>query len=143
MAPVSTVVTSLSYPVLQIKKMHRLAEIDEHARTGVCCICGHTRIKIRDKNASTANGRWRCIAVYKKNFKKSQYPYVIHKKDICEHCGFVPDHSSQLEVDHIDGNHYNNEPGNLQTLCANCHRLKTHINRDWEKQKEAPTQDFS
>ena len=62
---------------------------------------------------------------------------------MCEHCGFLPNHSSQLEVDHIDGNHYNNEFNNLQTLCANCHRLKTHINRDWEKQKEAPTQDFS
>jgi 5-methylcytosine-specific restriction endonuclease McrA len=31
----------------------------------------------------------------------------------------------QLDVDHIDGNHRNNNPENLQTLCANCHRLKT------------------
>ena len=110
--------------------MHRLAEIDEHARTGVCCICGHTRIKIRDKNASTANGRWRCIAVYKKNLKKSQYPYTLHKKDTCEHCGFVRTHASQLDVDHIDGDRWNNDPANLRTLCANCHRLKTHLHGD-------------
>lgn len=48
----------------------------------------------------------------------------------CERCGFEPEHIAQLEVDHIDGNHANNEPGNLQTLCANCHRLKTMLNGD-------------
>ena len=32
-----------------------------------------------------------------------------------------------LEVDHIDGNHENNSPTNLRTLCANCHRLKTWL----------------
>jgi 5-methylcytosine-specific restriction endonuclease McrA len=29
-------------------------------------------------------------------------------------------------VDHIDGNHSNNDPANLQTLCKNCHSLKTY-----------------
>ena len=33
----------------------------------------------------------------------------------------------QLDVDHIDGNHNNDEEVNLQTLCANCHRLKTYV----------------
>jgi 5-methylcytosine-specific restriction endonuclease McrA len=36
----------------------------------------------------------------------------------------------QLDVDHIDGDHTNNELNNLQTLCANCHRLKTQVNND-------------
>ena len=40
-------------------------------------------------------------------------------------------HASQLDIDHIDGNHSNNDESNLQTLCANCHRLKTHLNRDY------------
>jgi 5-methylcytosine-specific restriction endonuclease McrA len=56
--------------------------------------------------------------------------YRTSKKDRCEYCGFVAIHLSQLDVDHIDGNHKNNDPENLQTLCANCHRLKTHTNRD-------------
>ena len=31
----------------------------------------------------------------------------------------------QLDVDHIDGDRHNNNSENLQTLCANCHRVKT------------------
>lgn len=45
-------------------------------------------------------------------------------------CGFVAIHSVQLDVDHIDGNHANNDVSNLMTLCANCHRLKTQMNND-------------
>jgi hypothetical protein len=36
-----------------------------------------------------------------------------------------------LTVDHIDGDHENNEPDNCQTLCHLCHTIKTHINKDW------------
>lgn len=45
-------------------------------------------------------------------------------------CGFIPKHRVQLDVDHIDGNHNNDDPGNLQTICANCHRLKTYLNKE-------------
>ncbi len=58
-------------------------------------------------------------------------PYTKHKKSVCEECGFIPKHSCQLDVDHIDGNKKNNSRANLQTLCANCHRLKTFLNEDW------------
>ena len=52
------------------------------------------------------------------------------KADHCQNCGFVAVNSVQLDVDHIDGNGSNNDPNNLWTLCANCHRLKTHANQD-------------
>jgi 5-methylcytosine-specific restriction endonuclease McrA len=58
-------------------------------------------------------------------------PYIKHKKGYCENCGFLPLHSCQLDVDHIDGDHNNNSKDNLRTLCANCHRLKTYLNQDW------------
>ena len=51
--------------------------------------------------------------------------YKKHKGDRCEECGFVAKYSAQLDVDHIDGNHDNNDVTNLQTLCATCHRAKT------------------
>lgn len=57
--------------------------------------------------------------------KKYRKPYLEFRKDHCEKCGFKAVHSCQLDVDHIDGNHNNNAIENLQTLCANCHRLKT------------------
>lgn len=58
-------------------------------------------------------------------------PWLLHRKNHCERCGFVPEHLCQLDVDHIDGNRHNNDPTNYQTLCANCHRLKTQVNQDW------------
>lgn len=52
------------------------------------------------------------------------------KKSYCESCGFVAEWLGQLDVDHVDGNHHNDDFSNLQTLCVNCHRLKTHRSRD-------------
>lgn len=42
----------------------------------------------------------------------------------CEMCGFVPEAPCQMDVHHIDWDHSNNKPDNLQVLCANCHRLE-------------------
>jgi 5-methylcytosine-specific restriction endonuclease McrA len=57
-------------------------------------------------------------------------PLYAHKAPHCASCGFVALDPCQLDLDHIDGNNKNNELSNLQTLCANCHRLKTKLNRD-------------
>ena len=59
-----------------------------------------------------------------------RHPYKAHRKGVCEECGFVPVHPCQLDVDHRDGDKRNDDPANLQTLCANCHRLKTFLNKD-------------
>lgn len=48
----------------------------------------------------------------------------------CKECSFMPTDPCQMDWDHIDGNHTNNAPENLQLLCSNCHRLKTKENKD-------------
>lgn len=70
---------------------------------------------------------------------------------MCEECGYDPyidtirfniedfDSSADMKrcqnklltVDHIDGDHSNNEPENCRTLCHLCHTIKTHVNKDW------------
>lgn len=110
---------------------------------GICTVCH------KNKQTGKGNGTYRsmCSSCHIKKYAtrieyqkvknkiktaKKARPYLIFKKDVCECCGFKPTHLCQLDVDHIDGNHNNNALENLQTLCANCHRLKTFLNRDWE-----------
>ena len=45
----------------------------------------------------------------------------------CVLCGTYK--QSRLDVDHIDSNHNNNNPENLQTLCKYCHRFKTRLDK--------------
>jgi len=61
--------------------------------------------------------------------KNNKKKYLRHRKKYCEQCGFIPKHICQLDVDHINNNHKDNIVSNLQTLCANCHRLKTMLER--------------
>lgn len=93
---------------------------------GACSICGNPSKKPGSRYCSTHDK-----AVY-----EGIRPWILHKKNHCEMCGFIPVNHIQLDVDHIDGNKSNNDPKNLQTLCANCHRLKTWINKDWEQRHE-------
>lgn len=58
---------------------------------------------------------------YWRKWRASQYGNYV-KKSFCEKCGFVGEFC-QLDVNHIDGNHKNNDTVNLETVCANCHRL--------------------
>lgn len=49
------------------------------------------------------------------------------KKPICESCGISSwmDKTPPLELDHVNGDHFDNSLENLMILCANCHTLKT------------------
>lgn len=42
---------------------------------------------------------------------------------MCERCKFVAEDACQMDIHHKDGDHTNNVAENLETLCANCHRL--------------------
>ena len=68
----------------------------------------------------------------------SIHPYRKHHKNYCENIdgrlGFVCTTTIKdpcmLDTDHIDGNPFNNDKNNLQTLCSCCHKYKTKINGD-------------
>jgi hypothetical protein len=114
-----------------------------HVR-GLCCHCGLNPQKKKSKGGyqplcsgcekrkyQSIEGKARHKAYVKQYQKENGHysrPYTKHKTDVCAMCSFSSEYPCQFDVDHIDGNHSNNDLSNLQTLCANCHRLKTLLN---------------
>lgn len=90
-----------------------------------CHSCMDKKYKDRDKvNAKALARQKKALAVYR---SKKMFP--------CTECGYKPRIAAEMDWDHIDGNRYNNVPENLQLLCANCHRYKTHKNKDYGAHK--------
>lgn len=68
-------------------------------------------------------------------YKNSKHRYRQHRKNYCQNadgrlgfdcpCNGEVNVPSMLDTDHIDGNHNNNDPVNLQTLCKCCHAIKS------------------
>jgi len=78
-------------------------------------------------------------------FMASLHPYKRFRKIYCENAkgenvgwlGFVCATKIvapflQLDTDHIDGNPFNNDEGNLMTLCKCCHAVKTNMFSDYK-----------
>lgn len=86
-----------------------------------CWRCTPSQVKYRNKHKKDPKSKTRIN--YRQHLKRS--PHRKYLKTNCELCGFIPVHRGQMDVDHKNGNHLDNDPKNLQTLCANCHRLKT------------------
>jgi len=88
----------------------------EHNRFGLQC-------STRQRSRGISKGKWPEEAGYHQRKKM--------KKDHCEMegCSYPISGHYQLELDHIDGDWRNNDPSNLQTLCCNCHRLKTYLEK--------------
>ena len=101
-----------------------MTEVDTEALTGVCAFCGPVRVK---RKAGTAPGTFKYLCAKSQarwNGVRGRKDYVGFKGESCQRCGFVALHPAQLDVHHKDRDRTNNTPTNLETLCANCHRLE-------------------
>jgi hypothetical protein len=95
-----------------------------------CKTCGKNESHLfRVKNPEYSRS-WAENNQDKKKAAHQNYRYRKFKKNECELCRFMAVDMCQLDVDHIDGDHLNDDPLNLQTLCANCHRLKSRLAGD-------------
>ena len=97
-----------------------------YAEQPPCRKCGNpARFHSKDKEGKVIRWRnvcWDCMKVVR---LPKHRRYIFSKGSICERCSFVPEIIQQLDVNHKDGNHFNNDSKNLETLCANCHRYIT------------------
>jgi hypothetical protein len=104
---------------------------DETGARPLCIVCNINYAKRILKNGVLKGYRAKCTLCGDANrTERTGRGYTKHKKDHCEKCGFVPEDECQLSVDHIDGDKTNESEDNFQTLCLNCHALKTKLNRD-------------
>jgi 5-methylcytosine-specific restriction endonuclease McrA len=90
--------------------------------------CGDCMRRIK-KGLSPREG----VTFYKKNYcenKDGRFGFVCPVKNNFE----FP--SSVLHGDHIDGNHQNNNPKNLQTVCSICHHMKGLNSGDFDSSKK-------
>ena len=86
----------------------------------LCEECDVNPVRFKGYTA-TGTQRWDklCNVCHKGNY---HMPWLKHRGDECEMCGHHPFFKGSLDVHHRDGEKSNNEPENLMTLCATCHR---------------------
>ena len=113
--------------------------------------CRH--VAVRDwKNWSIKSECSTCIKARTSGvFGAAMDGITIHKKDYCENIdgrlGWVcpvPAESwkalgmlNALDLEHLDGDHFNNSPDNVDTCCKLCHGKKSEINNDFSNQKDS------
>ena len=81
--------------------------------------------KIIDKRTKTINEKILKLPYNELSFERLRKRIILEQKCKCNKCGLNKwlDNEIPLELEHKDGNHYNNERENLEMLCPNCHSL--------------------
>ncbi len=129
---------------LKTKSIRRGGKLKTKPKS-LCVVCGKELEKAQAKYCSM-----NCQLIYKdsifiNDWLKNGYPFTITRRDHprmqasirrhlmkesggkCIKCGFsgVNKYSgnSILEIHHIDGRFQNNDRGNLELLCPNCHAM--------------------
>ena len=99
-----------------------------------------------DNPCAHTGTRWRpyCSRCHRASYGAATYAEGVTpvKKTYCENedgrlgfdCTTTIHGTHVLELDHIDGNHLNNKPENIMTLCTTCHKHKGYISGDFRRQ---------
>ena len=99
-------------------------------------LCSNCKVQLAKPNGISKHGfkKWHkyCTDCAKAAYNPI-FGYLLHKKNKCEKCGFVPEDKCQLDVIYKDGNKKNKEKSNTKTLCANCSRLYKKKLKDKQK----------
>ena len=106
----------------------------------LCCHCYDVACGRKNKKTGKPMQYKRGVTPFKKNkcentegFIKGPNGQIIPYKCIT-HCDDAPAGTTSItELDHIDGNHDNNVPSNIQELCGPCHRYKSKMCGDYAK----------
>lgn len=121
---------------------------DEGGSLPVCVNHGcEFAVTVREwKYVSIKSECTRCARCRKKG--ESIPGVIIHKKKFCEnkdgHLGFEcpvkknvkwDKWQESLDLDHKDGDHLNNDPKNVETICNLCHTRKSKEEKDWNSNK--------
>ena len=86
----------------------------------LCKECGTEAVRFKGY-AANGEPRWdgKCSSCHRGDYN---FPWLKHRKSSCEGCGHTPFFIRSLDVHQRDGDKSNNDPYNLMTLCATCHR---------------------
>lgn len=99
-------------------------------------LCENCKISLAKPNGKSKHGfkKWHkyCSTCAKAAYNK-KFGYLLHKKNKCEKCGFIPEDKCQLDIVYKDNNSKNKEKSNMKTLCANCNRVYQKKLRDKKK----------
>lgn len=109
--------------------------------------------KVKEANSNRPHSIWLKIAKTRKqnhkkeilqsdyselSFESLRYRILYEQDEKCNRCGLNEwfGESLVLELEHKDGNHFNNQRSNLEMLCPNCHSLtKTWRGRNKKERK--------
>ncbi len=97
-----------------------MARIQINFEGEMCDECGENpKAKCGKMLDGTQKFRAVCALCHRIRFLK---PWLKYRGKECEMCEYTPMFSRSLDVHHRDGDKTNNDPDNLMTLCATCHR---------------------
>lgn len=83
------------------------------------------KLRINEKNPAYYHGLNSQAAKKHREFIRRRDKYK------CQRCDKIQENDRKLDVHHIDGNHYNDDPKNEVSLCKGCHMKVTNDKNIW------------